>query len=490
MRVSLIKAPVGRAIGLDMITLVEPLGLACVAGALEPDGHACQVVDLRIDGYEAGFARLRDFRPDIIGVQCNFTSERFRVMDVVRRSRRAFPDALIMIGGHDASRDAEWFLKPGVDLIVVGDGEEVMPALVAAREAGRELRLVPGLVLNDGGHALRTPPAQARREMDDLPMPARHLIRHYADQYYINYRRPVALLETARGCPFRCNFCSVWKFHETSYREKSPQRVVRELEQIAAPNIFITDDIFWMNARRARELGHALISSGIRKHYNIQTRSDIICKFPDLVELWKRCGRMTVFLGLEKIDDAGLRSINKTNSSANNDRAIAILQEAGVGYKPTFIIDPGWEREDFAKLKRWIDATGAWNAGFSVLTPLPGTELWEDNRGGADTSDWELFDIYHSVMPTKLPLAEFYAEYAGLFAHAMSVRYRHEGKWRARLGLLRAIAGGHVSLRALRSGMRLGMGNVLSDPRAFLRAHEESAARLQRAAALSEPIEA
>jgi radical SAM superfamily enzyme YgiQ (UPF0313 family) len=365
-----------------------------------------------------------------------------------------------------------------------------MPAVAEACEKRRGLQEVAGLVLNDNGWAVRTPPAVARRDIDDLPMPARHLIRHYADQYYINYRRPVALIETARGCPFRCNFCSVWKFHETTYREKSPQRVVRELQQIEAPNVFITDDIFWMNAKRARELGHALIASGTRKHYNIQTRSDIICKFPDLVELWKKCGRMTVFLGLEKIDDEGLRSVNKSNSSAKNDQAIRILQKAGVGYKPTFIIDPDWDREDFAKLKRWIDETGAWNAGFSVLTPLPGTELWDKSSDEVETRDWELFDIYHSVVPTRLPLREFYAEYAGLFAHGMKVRYRLEGRWRTRLGLARAIASGRVSLRALRSGMRLGMGNVLSDPRSFLRAHDESAARLQRAATLSQPVEA
>src|SRR5207245_11641750 len=60
-------------------------------------------------------------------------------------------------------------------------------------------------------------------------------------------------LETARGCPFKFNFCSVWKFHESTFREKSPDRVVKELEQIDAPNVFITDDIFWMNVKRDRK---------------------------------------------------------------------------------------------------------------------------------------------------------------------------------------------------------------------------------------------
>ncbi|MCB1033788.1 MAG: radical SAM protein, partial [Acidobacteria bacterium] len=290
-----------------------------------------------------------------------------------------------------------------------------------------------------------------------------------------------ALLETARGCPFKCNFCSVWKFHESSFREKSPERVVAELEQIEAPNVFITDDIFWMNVRRGRALAEAIKASGIRKHYTIQTRSDIICKFPDLIEQWKDCGRMTIFLGLEKVDDEGLASVNKGNTAANNDRAIRILQDLDVGYTPNFIVDPSWDREDFAKLKRWIDKTGAYNSGFSVLTPLPGTDLWAAVEDEVNTEDWELFDIAHAVLPTRLPLDEFYAEYAGLWKHAVDVRYRIHGRMRTHLELLAALALRKVTFTALRKGMR--MGSVLGRPESFLRAHRESAGRLARAEA-------
>ena len=477
MKVSFLKAPIGGIIGLEMITFVEPLGLECVAGGLELEGHTCQIVDMRIDGMEKGFAKVRAFGPDVIGLQCNFTTERFRSIRLAKRVRKEFPDALIVFGGHDASRDPRWFLREPVDVIVVGDGEEVMPPLVNAWQKSKDLRGVPGLLINqstpiDTGHA------PARGNVDNLPFPARHLIREYQHEYYINFRRPLALLETARGCPFKCNFCSVWKFHESTFREKSPARVVKELEQIEAPNVFITDDIFWMNVKRGRELGDALIASGIRKHYTIQTRSDIICKFPELIEQWKQCGRMTVFLGLEKIDDAGLKSVNKKNTADNNNRAIRILQDLDVGYTPNFIVDPSWEHEDFEKLKRWVDETGAYNSGFSVLTPLPGTDLWDEVEPEVNTRDWELFDIAHTVLPTKLPLDEFYREYAGLWKHVVDVRYKTHGKLKTNLAILGAIATGKVTLSAIRKGMRMGMGNVLSNPETFLRAHHESPARL------------
>jgi len=247
MKISFLKPPIGGIIGLEMITFVEPLGLECVAGGLEDAGHTCQIVDLRIEGYEKGFAKLKAFEPAIVGLQCNFTTERFRALRLARRVKEEMPEVMVIIGGHDASRAPDWFLQPAIDVIVVGDGEEVMPELVEACEKKQELRRVPGLLINAPSGPIATGPAPARANIDNLPMPARHLIREYAGEYYINFRRPLALLETARGCPFKCNFCSVWKFHESTFREKSPDRVVRELLQIEAPNVFITDDIFWMN---------------------------------------------------------------------------------------------------------------------------------------------------------------------------------------------------------------------------------------------------
>ena len=481
MNVTFLKAPIGGIIGLEMITFVEPLGLECVAGGLELEGHRCQIVDLRIDGIEAGFAKMEAFAPQVVGLQCNFTTERYRALAAAKEVRRRLPDALIVLGGHDVSRAPEWFQHEELDVLAVGDGEGIMPPLLTAYEEGRDLATVPGIIVNTEDGQQSGGPAPARTPLDELPLPARHLIKDYASEYYINFRRPLAMLETARGCPFKCNFCSVWKFHESTFREKSPERVVEELAQIEAPNVFITDDIFWLDVKRGWDLAKAIRASGIRKHFTVQTRTDIICKFPDLIEEWKNCGRMTIFLGLEKVDDAGLQSVNKGNTAANNDRAIEILQDLDVGYTPNFIVDPSWDRKDFAKLKRWVDKTGAYNSGFSVLTPLPGTDLWDEVKDDVTTHDWELFDIAHAVLPTKLPLDEFYAEYAGLWKHATDVRYREHGRLRTHLDLLAALALRKVTFSALRKGMR--MGKVLGRPESFLRAHRKSDPRRTQASA-------
>ena len=474
MKIALVKAPIGGILGLEMLTFVEPLGLICVAGGLEALGHEVRIFDLRIDGEDQGLARCRAFAPDVVGLQCNFTTERFRTLRLARRVRRELPQAFVVVGGHDASREAQWFADPAFDAIAVGDGEEILPPLVEALDRDGDLTKIPGLVLNRDGGQVATGHAPARRELDTLPLPARHLIAEYAPHYYINFRKPLALFETARGCPFKCNFCSVWKFHESTFREKSPARVVEELRAIEAPNIFITDDIFWMNVKRGEELARAIRAAGIKKYFTVQTRTDIICKFPHLIEMWKECGDLAIFLGLESVTDEGLDAVNKKNTAANNERALAILKELGVGFTPNFIVDPAWGREDFERLREWISRTGAYNSGFSVLTPLPGTDLWEDAQARVVTKNWEMFDIIHAVLPTKLPLEEFYEEYSRLWRHVLDVRYRERGKLRTYVQLGAALATGRVTVGAVRKGMNLA--KVFSRPETFLAAHRGASA--------------
>ena len=117
-----------------------------------------------------------------------------------------------------------------------------------------------------------------------------------------------------------------------------------------------------------------------------------------------------------------------------------------------------------------------------MLTPLPGTDLWDETEADIQTQDWELFDIAHTVLPTKLPLREFYQEYAGLWKHAMDVRYKVEGRLKVNIGLAAALATRRVTFTAMRKGMR--MGSVLSSADSFLRAHGESAQRLEDAQSL------
>src|SRR5438552_9456592 len=93
MKIAFIKPPIGGMLGLEMLTFVEPLSPICVAACLEADGHECAVYDLRIDGEETGLAACEKFDPDIVGLQCNCTTERNRTVRLAQRIKRDMPRA-------------------------------------------------------------------------------------------------------------------------------------------------------------------------------------------------------------------------------------------------------------------------------------------------------------------------------------------------------------------------------------------------------------
>src|SRR5688572_3229587 len=113
---------------------------------------------------------------------------------------------------------------------------------------------------------------------------------------------------------------------------------------------------------------------------------------------------------------------------------------------------------------------GAYNSGFSILTPLPGTDLWDTASKNVTTHDWEMYDIVHTVLPTRLSLDDFYDEYSRLWRHVLDVRYRMRGRMRTWVQLGAALATRKVTLRAVRKGMNIA--KVFSRPETFLAAHK------------------
>ena len=463
MRVLLIRpARVGQ-VGLDRTALVEPLGLEMV-GACLPQ-HEVRILDLRV-GADLGRA-LRAFRPEVCGLGCAFTTEARTCLELARAIKAALPDCPVIVGGPHPSLCPEDFADPAVDAIVVGEAEATVVELFAALESGQPLDAVPGLVIAGLAWQHATSPRPAIADLDQLPFPARHLVAGHARRYYMGLQRPHALVETARGCQHRCRFCAVWKFHRGRVRYKSPARVVAELEQARAPYVFFADDNFLSDVPRAHQIADLIRAAGIRKTYTFQCRADTIASHPEVLKQWRELGRLTVFIGLEKVEQAGLDEIRKRSSVGDNARAIETLKRLDIGFSANFIVPTDAAPRDFEVLREYVRRHGLHGAGFSVLTPLPGTDLYEEVRETITTKDCELFDLFHAVTPTRLPLEEFYREFAGMWATTRAVGGGKRGPraWK----LAKALLSGRVSLSSLRLGLNLP--RTLSDPNVYLLGH-------------------
>lgn len=468
MKVLLVQPPPGTHFGFTNILRIEPLGLECVGGALEEVGHEVQIVDMRIDDWDALRSRYGQFGPDAVGVASQFMTDVYPAHYVAGFLRALDPHATIFAGGHHATLQPRDFIFAGspFDALVGGEGEPTTPALIDAMERRRPLEDVAAvLTLRNCGEGFKSRPLNAN--LDQIPLPARHLTERYRRRYHHGSWVPSAAVETSRGCPFDCNFCSVWVFYARRARRRSPAGIMRDLAHVPEHHIFFTDDIAFLHRPSYEELGNAIRSEGIYRNFSAETRADLVVKYQDMFDLWRSVGMRTIFLGIEKIDDAGLESVRKRTDREKNALAIRLLQDKGIRPMTSFIVDPQWSEDDFDRLEAYLDLMRLDQPAFTILTPLPGTELYEEYRDKVVTHDYLMYDVTHTVLPTRLPLERFYERFARLYG--MTAKHQRLG-WSAFVSMMRLTAGGYGFvfwrlLRALRE---------LRDPRAYLEVPVES----------------
>ena len=400
------------SVGFRKLARPEPLALEILAAALL-DEHEVRIADLRVD---PDLKRaLRDFQPDVVGVT-GYTVDVPDMLWICQQVKEESPQITTVVGGYHATLCPQDFNCAWVDVIVAGEGEETLPELVRALERGEDLRAVPGLILRDDGGQVATGPRPLLTDLDTSPLPARELTAAYRDQYHFQFWPSHAAMETARGCPYRCKFCSVWVFHRKRCRFKSPERVLEELRTLTGDIICFVDDNFFQRLPRAERIADMIRSEGLKFKYWIQARSDSIVRRPDLVEKWASIGLSTVLVGFEKYREDELDDLNKRSSVHTNEEAARILRANGVDIWGAFIVDPQWGRPDFDALIEYVRRLKISFPQFTVLTPLPGTDFFREKFQELTTRNYELFDFLHSVLPTRLPIQEFYENMARLYA--------------------------------------------------------------------------
>jgi radical SAM superfamily enzyme YgiQ (UPF0313 family) len=416
MQILLVQPDLNRMLGLQHFIRIEPLGLEMLSGALGKQ-HQVTLLDLRLEP-NALPAALAELRPDMVGISSTFTVNTRQTLAIAQVVKEADPRTFVVVGGHHPSLNPSDLNHPAVDCIVVGEGESTWHELVECLAANGDPSKVLGLVLNRHGRQISNASRPLLKNLDLLPLPDRRITAAHRDQYYMLMANPVAAVETARGCPYRCNFCSVWRFYQGGIRFKSPARVVAEVEAVDEPNVFFTDDNFLASPRRAVEIARLIRERGIRKQYLLQARSDTIANHPEMIAQWREVGLSSVFMGFEKPDQRELTAVNKHNSVENNEQALAVLRGQGIEPTTSFIVDPDYTRDDFAKLRAYVHRLQLQMPVFTILTPLPGTDLFHEVRDRLTTLNYQLFDVGHAVLPTRLPVADFYEEMARLWQAA------------------------------------------------------------------------
>src|SRR4051812_39635017 len=384
---------------------LEPLGMERVAQAVRMAGHDVRIIDLQTHAHPELFAELKEFKPEAVGFSLNYLANVPEVIDLAKAVKGRFPDCYVFIGGHSGSFIADELLEHGrgtIDCVLKGEGELSTQLLLKAIPK-HEVETVPGAVTREGKG-----PAPVLLENLDFYQPARDLLRRRR-KYFIGELDPCASIEFTRGCPWDCAFCSAWTFYGRSYRSATPEKIGEELASIAEPNVFIVDDVAFIHPEHRFAIGREMERRNIQKRFYLETRADVLLKNKEVFAYWRKLGLRYLFLGLEAIDAEGLKLHRKRVSMGTNTEALEVARSIGVKVAINLIADPSWDRERFAVVREWAMSIPD-IVHLTVATPYPGTELWLTEARKLTTRDYRLFDIQHAVLPTTLPLHEFYSE--------------------------------------------------------------------------------
>lgn len=386
---------------------LEPLGLELVCEAMRRAGHEVRLIDLQVESHRDYAALLSRWVPDVVAFSCNYLANVPEIVDLAKLTKSKIPGAFVLVGGHSASFVAGEFLshaEGAIDCVLKGEGEAAITTLLDAVQHERHaLMKVPGAMTLDG----EGPPPGFSQNVDEL-QPARDLVRHRR-KYFIGVLDPCASIEFTRGCPWDCSFCSAWTFYGRSYRARSVDKVVEDLARIQEPGVFIVDDVAFIQAQHGMAIGEAIAKKGIKKQYYLETRGDVLLRNKEVFKLWTRLGMKYMFIGVEAIDEEGLAHYRKRISLGKNFEALEYARSLGITVAINLIADPGWDQKRFEVIRQWCMEIPE-IVNISVNTPYPGTETWHTESRKVQSRDYRLYDIQHAVLPTKLPLPEFYEE--------------------------------------------------------------------------------
>ena len=253
-------------------------------------------------------------------------------------------------------------------------------------------------------------------DLDALPLPDFSLAGGTAD--CVIGRKKTVMVQTSRGCPFDCSFCSVTGMFGKRFRHRSVESVLKELRRYNTRDhfVFFSDDNFTANKRHARELVEAMRREKLRFQWSTQVRADL-AKDPELVQLMKRAGCHTVFIGFESVNPKSLTEMKKSQSLEDIHNAIRVLQAARIHIHGMFVF--GFEEDDWPTVEATVQLAREMkltSVQLLILTPLPGSELYERlvSEGRITSWDWNLYDTHHVAFrpagftPFELQCAQVY----------------------------------------------------------------------------------
>ncbi|NWG02516.1 MAG: B12-binding domain-containing radical SAM protein [Syntrophaceae bacterium] len=380
--------------------LFPPLGILYLAGYIEREGYRVDVIDLAVRKRQKGL----DFKKyDLVGISTDTTRHRQALRLAEKAKKRGC--TVVMGGPHPGYVDEEILSTQKVDFIVHGEGEITFSELVSAvQKKDGNFDSIKGISFFHKGQVVRTPPRPFLEDLNSLPFPARHLID--MDDYRRTKLggRPITPLITSRGCPYRCAFCASSHFWGTKVRMRSVEAILKELEELYGRYHFnavaFLDDTFNVFPQRVADLCRGIIERKLDLWWWCLSRADLLLRNERMVSEMVRAGAKSIFIGVESPHPKTLEELKKGIDVEDMIQTVTMLKRNGLEIHAAYIL--GGLRETAKTIHETIRFAKRLDtnvAQFSILTPYPGTAIYEQvkDRIFQWRSPWSFFDMQHLV---------------------------------------------------------------------------------------------
>ncbi len=382
---------------------LPPLGLLYIAAVLEKT-HDVRVIDGSVGrvSFSDILCQIGHWRPDIVGFSC-FTSTYPKVTDLCSSIKQYHPQINIVLGGpHATACPGEVMAHTKADFIVVGEGEETIKELVQAIELNNDFSQVKGIFYRKNNQVVSTSPRPRITDLDRLPYPARHLLdmRLYKPSVMHFKKLPSFSIMCGRGCPFQCTFCSCAKVFKGKTIVRTPESIIEEV-RFLQKNYEAQEVMFWddtIGLKKEWMIRFCELLAPLNILWSCWIRVDLVS--PDLLKLMAESGCWNVSYGVESGNQKVLDTIKKGFRVEQVRNAFQWTHEAGMEARGTFIFGlPNETKQSMQDTIQLAIDIRADYAQFQLLTPYPGTEMWDTlkNYGEVSNTDLSKYTIWFPV---------------------------------------------------------------------------------------------
>lgn len=384
------------------------LGLLYVAGHARAAGYQPVYYDAMTKNHDLEQIRQRIIaeNPDYVGSTA-YTSSIVDAMEVLRVAKEVNPNIKTMMGGIHANFMYRELMEENsyLDFVIRGEGEETVVELLNTVEFGGDLAEVKGIAYRENGEVKETPNRPFVENMDYL-IPAWDLVEWDDYTFYVLPGSRLGLVNSSRGCIHECVFCSQQKFWFRSYRERSAESFVAELEHLSSTYgvnvVMLSDEYPTRNRERWEKILDLMIERDVKMYLLLETCVGDILRDADIMWKYRKAGVLHIYVGVEATNQETLNTFKKNIACQDSKEAIRIINEAGIITECSFVL--GMPDETPEKIEETLELARHYDpdmAHFLMIAPWPYADLYDDLKDYITEYDFRNYNFVEPVVRPK-----------------------------------------------------------------------------------------